>query len=509
MSFFGIRDSPDRRKIRRTKRRNYPYQVDLPDDGSDTFRFAVIADTGDGRPPFNPQYAVAQQLAEDYDDIDFVVHAGDVIYQIGSRRYYGPNFLQPYARFVGNPDLDDLVFNKPFFVIPGNHDYYDLSRVALVRKIPIVGRGAEWIVRRFAGNLGEGSRDGRVYENIFIDNPGGPGSGSPVTPYLTGKATRLPNRYYTFRHGGASFFALDSNTLDAPGSQGNRLGRRQRQRFARAMEQADFEIGRLSEWIQSCHEQIEAGRLPEEDVVEEIEQKTQYLLDLIYDRAQYEHSIAADEDGRDFDGDQIAWLREQVRATPDGDWKIVILHHPLYTFVKTYCEAPDVVGVRDNLRRMLIEEGVHLVLAGHSHSFEWVRAVHQREQRIAYLTAGSGGCRWIRPSILQAAQARPDVSDYEDRFRQCNRHARSEAFAGLDPTGRSRTFNYLRVHVSPDQIRVEPVGIHWTRSQVRPETPIVVESHRPTRGHPMATVRRRLVAVNVFRDRPPEGVWAD
>lgn len=508
MSFFGIRDSPDRRKIRRTKRLNYPYHVDVP-FSADEFRFAVIADTGDGRPPFNPQYAVAQQLAVDYDDIAFVMHAGDVIYQIGSRRFYGPNFLQPYARFIANPDLDALAFNKPFFVLPGNHDYYDLSRVALIRRIPIIGTGAERILTRFAGNLGEGSRDGRVFERIFLDDPGGKGSGRPVTPYECGSRTRLPNRYYTFRYGCASFFALDSNTLDAPPSGSARLGRRQRQRFQRAMHQDNLDIHRLSEWIQACHEQIEDGRLTEQDVGEEIEQRTQHLLDLIYDRAQYEHALAAGEDGRDHDRDQLAWLREQLHAAPTDDWKIVVLHHPLYTFVKTYCESPDVVGVRDNLRRILIDSGVHLVISGHSHSFEWVRAVHAKERRIAYITAGSGGCRWIRPSILHATQRRPDVPDYEERFRRCHRYAHSRAFAGLDVTGRARTFNYLRVHVAPQRIRVEPVGLHWTRSQVRPESPIIVDSHRPTRRHPLATVQRRLAAIDILPDRPPAGVWAD
>ncbi len=508
MAFLGIRDSPDRRKIRRTKRLNYPFRVELP-EGPESFQFAVLADSGDGRPPFNPQYAVAQRLALDYDQFDFVAHAGDVVYQIGSRRYYGPNFLQPYARFIANPDLDNLVFNKPFLVVPGNHDYYDLSRVALIRRIPVFGTGAEWLATRFAGNLGEGSHDGRVFEGIFIDDPGGAGSGIPSMPYECGRRTRLPNRYYTFRYGCASFFALDSNTLDAPKSRGDRLSRLKRHRFRRAMKQTDSEIQRLSEWIEACRVDIEDGRLPVAEVEEEMETRTQYLLDLLYERAQYEHALAADEDGRDHDADQIAWLREQLRMAPKDDWKILILHHPLYTFVKTYCESPDVVGVRENIRRVLIEEGVHLVLAAHSHSFEWVRALNEKESRIAYLTAGSGGSRWIRPSILHATQRRPDVADYRERARACTRLARSEAFAGLDPTGRARTFNYLHVHVSPEKIRIVPVGIYWTRTQYGPEHPMIVEHQDPARGHPFRTVRRKLEAVEVFRDRPPEGRWSD
>jgi len=45
------------------------------------------------------------------------------------------------------------------------------------------------------------------------------GSSQSPLPYAPGQKTRIPNRYYQFRAGNVDFFALDSNTLDAPAPQ--------------------------------------------------------------------------------------------------------------------------------------------------------------------------------------------------------------------------------------------------------------------------------------------------
>src|SRR6185369_12319650 len=59
-----------------------------------------------------------------------------------------------------------------------------------------------------------GSEMGRAYMQAFVDLEADTSAG-PL-PYLPGRRTRLPNRYYRFRAGSVDFFALDSNTLDAP-----------------------------------------------------------------------------------------------------------------------------------------------------------------------------------------------------------------------------------------------------------------------------------------------------
>ena len=56
---------------------------------------------------------------------------------------------------------------------------------------------------------------GAAYMNAFVQSTPKREPEKPVA-YLPGKQTRLPNRYYTFTVGNVDFFALDSNTLDAP-----------------------------------------------------------------------------------------------------------------------------------------------------------------------------------------------------------------------------------------------------------------------------------------------------
>ena len=169
----------------------------------------------------------------------FIIHTGDVVYQVGSSEYYPNNFVKPYREFlVGgeNPkqlQYDRLTFKQPFFVIPGNHDYYDLPLIygALAQ--------ATWLPRRFLRskiNLDvgwHGSFQGEAYAKAFLDylvdlkgqfhlkqhldnHYTAQHTGDRCLRYQPGEFTRLPNRYYTFGYGGIDFFALDSNTFNQP-----------------------------------------------------------------------------------------------------------------------------------------------------------------------------------------------------------------------------------------------------------------------------------------------------
>src|SRR5205807_2063368 len=92
----------------------------------------------------------------------------------------------------------------------------------------------------------------------------------------------------------------------------------------------------------------------------------------------------------DFDSGQIEWFRasmeESVRERPDG-WRIVYLHHPLYSTIANHCERPDILGVRANLLQMLRQ--AHLVLSGHSHAFESFRS--KDLPYTALVVTGGGG----------------------------------------------------------------------------------------------------------------------
>lgn len=193
----------------------------------DQFSFLALGDTGDSEssgPEESPQDAVGKHLAADAalpagDGAGrLVLHVGDVIYMTGEQRLYDRNFRRPYAPFLApGSTVDHLVFQLPFLPVPGNHDYYDLSRWArALSHAPGLGNGIRAIARElFAYSLSEGGSDqGRAFMESFVTKGSGPVE-APL-PYRPGEETRLPNRYYRFRYGSVDFFALDSNTLDPP-----------------------------------------------------------------------------------------------------------------------------------------------------------------------------------------------------------------------------------------------------------------------------------------------------
>ncbi|HTE19941.1 MAG TPA: metallophosphoesterase, partial [Armatimonadota bacterium] len=194
------------------------------------FEFLAVGDTGDSERSgsrVSPQDAVAEQMAADAalpetgGRAQLVLHTGDVVYMTGERRLYDRNFRRPYAPFL-TPEstVDDLVFRIPFLPVPGNHDYYDFAGWAKVLvRTPLLGAGVRAIAHElFAYNVPEsGSGMGAAYMQAFVD--GHSADSLPAqhpSSYEPGRRTRLPNRYYRFQFGSVDFFALDSNTLEAP-----------------------------------------------------------------------------------------------------------------------------------------------------------------------------------------------------------------------------------------------------------------------------------------------------
>lgn len=198
------------------------------------FRFLALGDTGDSESAganVSPQDAVGKEMARDAalpdspGDAQFVLHMGDVVYMTGERRLYDRNFRRPYSAFL-TPDstVDNLTFRIPFLPIPGNHDYYDLGNlIHWLARIPFLGAGLRTLVNElFAFSIPEGGSDmGRAFMEAFVEA----NADTHAVPllYSPGERTRLPNRYYRFQVGCADFFALDSNTLDAP-APGVRIG---------------------------------------------------------------------------------------------------------------------------------------------------------------------------------------------------------------------------------------------------------------------------------------------
>jgi predicted phosphodiesterase len=95
---------------------------------------------------------------------------------------------------------------------------------------------------------------------------------------------------------------------------------------------------------------------------------------------------------------QVTWLAGQLAAS-DSPWKIVYLHHPLYTSGRYTWGAR---ALRLTLEPLLIEHGVNVVFSGHEHFYERFKP----QNGITYfISGGAGSLRKgdIRPDARMAA----------------------------------------------------------------------------------------------------------
>lgn len=217
------RDVISRWTVGRGESRSHRLELALP-HAPENFSFLVVGDTGDSENAagaVSPQYAVAAEMAAEFlgpARPAMVLHLGDVVYMTGEKRLYDRNFRRPYGPFL-TPEstATNLVFRTPFLPVPGNHDYYDVRGWVLwLARLPLLGPGLRTLIQQiFAFGMPEGGSDmGRTFMEAFVDLEAD--TSQVPLKYIPGTLTRLPNRYYCFRYGSVDFFALDSNTLDAP-----------------------------------------------------------------------------------------------------------------------------------------------------------------------------------------------------------------------------------------------------------------------------------------------------
>ena len=210
----------------------------------------------------------------------------------------------------------------------------------------------------------------------------------------------------------------------------------------------------------------------------------------------------------DYDQAQLDWLdsslKESEQNNPDG-WRVVILHHPLYTTIGNHCERPDVLCVRENLTPIL-RDRVNLVLSGHSHAFEWFRT--DGMPHCGIFVSGGGGQTALRRSVLDPKRFVRNRDRYE-----ALRAARvtEVATAGVGPVaadGRDGLiFHYLRITALPDRLRVQPVGVRRLNEGFRQEVPMPVyhAGKLPDVRPPWSS--ELLNHVDIFKDTPPQANW--
>lgn len=493
-------DTRDREKIRDRTRPNtgaFDYRLRLrgATEADRPVSFLVVGDSGAGGGEVRPKYNVADAMAAEA-GVDLALHLGDLVYISGSREGYRNRFIRVFKDWIVDPDRaewDGLVFSRPFLPIYGNHDYYDYGDLAG----PLLGATLGRLIGRLEHELGSGSGNGTVFEEVFV-NRDEAAVRDGALEYRPAEATRLPNRYYWFTYGGCAFYALDSNTLDATGPV---LGD-ERRHWERRLAVARATLAAEDARAEAVRDEIDRG-------------DAEALRDLLHDLADARKAVDALEnrlaqEREDFDEAQLAWL-ERVLEHPDaeGKWKVAYLHHPFYSSDESHTGDPESEGVRANLSRVLADHGVHLVLSGHAHCFEWVRRRVRDplsptpDETTCYIVSGGGG-QGLRTSVLDEAgdDGLAPTLLAERRADRARFRGLADSLAYVGRLGDEEIHHYLRVDVAADALTVTPVGVTTFGATAIRDRPMRVQVFGGGGTPPEV---KRLEAITVTRDRPPRG----
>ena len=464
------------------------------------FSFLVVGDSGTGRHRgHSPQREIAELLLKQSDSHPrFVLHTGDVVYLTGSAGYYPQNFIKPYREFIVGGDnykqiaYDRILFNLPFLPVPGNHDYYNLPFFyGLMAQL-------SWPIRHLLKSRIDfdvswrGSENGDAYARAFLDylqrfhdpedlerhldryytaeTPTG-----RCLRYQPGKFTRLPNRYYAFRYGGIDFFALDSNTFNAPilfrNDQSEGEQRRQLLERLRHLEQEKQEL--LAE-----SNKLDPDNPEESEQIDDNQAKVEQIDEMQFD---IRKRLKAGSDG-DIDVEQLRWLQERLIASwrdSQVRGRVLFFHHPPYVTEATKWEQAQTLAIRYRLRQVLDavsqEVGgqaqerpiVDLVLNGHAHCLEYLSTVNtgHADSNINWIVCGGSGY-----SLRRQKPEGPEL--YEDIENEQNSRlvAKSKLFIGRHGQGKNkrRPYSGLRIDVrsgQPPRFFVQPLVAERFHSQ--------------------------------------------
>ena len=473
------------------------------------FSFLVMGDSGAGPQGLhNPQRRIAELMLAHRQESRFVLHTGDVIYLVGSSEYYLKNFIQPYREFlVGGEQpksiaYDKMVFNLPILPVPGNHDYYDLPFV--------YGLMAQttWPLRHLLRvqldlDIGwHGSGQGGAYARAFLDylktfdteKELGHHLDSHYTArtktgrcllYEPGRFTRLPNRYYTFRSGGIDFFALDSNTFNAPPPL---LPTKEGKAYRRLLEKRrdDLEQQKL-EILKTCPN-LSSERPDEAEQLDDLRNRLTQIDEVEID---IEKQLASDE-STVTDFEQLDWLRQRLIEswhTTEVRGRVIYLHHPPYVTEATKWHQGQTLAIRHRLRRVFDEvanavgslaEGrplVDLILSGHAHCLEYLRTgdTGHADSNLNWIVCGGSGF-----SLRRQRTEGPELTELfrGNEVSNTRKVARSQFFVGRNGQGsqKRRPYSFLRIDVQdgrPPKFIVRPFITErfqrkWSNSYIEP-----------------------------------------
>ncbi|GAB2779753.1 hypothetical protein GCM10027275_24130 [Rhabdobacter roseus] len=89
------------------------------------------------------------------------------------------------------------------------------------------------------------------------------------------------------------------------------------------------------------------------------------------------HFLSLDSYGPDFkglymynEGEQVEWVKKDLAANK-SQWVVAYWHHPPYTMGSHNSDTEkDLISIRENFIKVLEEQGVDLIICGHSHVYE-------------------------------------------------------------------------------------------------------------------------------------------
>ena len=468
----------------------------MKNSNNPNFSFLVIGDSGCGSHlKHHPQGKIAQMMLEHQQDSGFVIHTGDVVYQVGSSEYYQQNFIDPYQAFlVGGEnykqlEYDSLTFKLPFFLVPGNHDYYDLPLI-----YGILAQ-ATWLPRRLLrGTIDldvgwHGSDEGDAYAKAFLDylanfkNQAGlkqhlerhytaQHTGDRCLNYQPEKFTRLPNRYYTFRYGGIDFFALDSNTFNQPlVIPDTEEGRNKRERLL--SRQAELE--RREQEIRSAIDRLNHNNLEDAEEIDDCNAKLEHIAE-----SQRDIEKQLNKQDQATDWEQLEWLKDNLIASWQDEavrGRIIFLHHPPYVTEATKWNQGQTLAVRDRLRQVFDDVAkeiaslspkqsvVDIVLSGHAHCLEhlYTKDTGYADSYTNWIVCGGSGHSLRR-------QRREGTVLYQDADLDSQPIGQSHLYVGRNGSRRNlkRPYSFLRIDVEAGKIprfKINPYVAEWHQRQ--------------------------------------------
>ena len=483
--------------------------IDSSTSDSPDFSFLVVGDSGAGlHRGYNAQRQIAELMLLQRDTSEFVLHTGDVIYLVGSSEYYGKNFIEPYREFLVGGEAyekiayDQMIFNMPFLPVPGNHDYYDLPWFFSLMA------GTTLPLRRLLSSkidfdIGwQGSGQGKAYAKAFLDylmalngkeelgrhldrHYSAKTDTGRCLHYEPGRFTRLPNRYYTFRFGGIDFFALDTNTFNAPSplpttKEGDAL----RQHLCKRRDELEFSKHKILE----TSAQLDPNHPEHADILDDNRAKLEQLEETKLD---IEKQLAANKTiVTDFE--QLNWLQERLIEswhTKEVRGRVLYFHHPPYVTEATKWDQAQTMEVRYHLRRVLnaVAESVgdaaqgrplvDLVLTGHAHCLEHLQTgdTGHADSHIHWIVCGGSGY-----SLRRQRVEGPDLMELvgNNEGGQRRKVAQSLLYVGRHGHGtkKRRPYSFIRIDVKegcPPKFVIRPfiaeqIGHKWSHSQLKP-----------------------------------------